>query len=184
MLVMAVFAASPALAQSRSSWQIQALEVTGTAQFGPQSPSPEALARLDDRLSRARMVRISTPPGLIEAAGVRAGAEGLAYSGIVSSTRGDTLPAPGTVKWDAILEAQVPGSHAGRGAKIGAALLGVMGLLTGMAAANIGVEEDNTAGTAAAGAVGAGVGLLTGAGLGALIGAPFHTWKRVYPNHH
>jgi hypothetical protein len=184
MAALAAFAASPVLAQSRSSWQIQALEVTGAAQFSAQSPTPEAIARLDDRLLRSRMVRISTPPGLIEAAGVRAGVEGLTYSGIVSSTRGDTLPAPGTVKWDAIVEAQVQGSHAGRGAKIGAALLGVMGLLTGMAAANLGVEEDNTAGTAAAGAVGAGVGVLAGAGLGALIGAPFHTWKRVYPNHH
>jgi hypothetical protein len=50
------------------------------------SPAPKQLSRLDDRLMRARKVRITTRTSVIVADDVRVSAEGLAYRTILTAS--------------------------------------------------------------------------------------------------
>lgn len=140
-----------------------------------QPPDSAALLKLDDRLAGARKVRITTLLGTIEAEGVRVSMEGVAYRGVLASTRPDTLPVPGTIAWDAVTRLDVRGGNAARGA-IGTGLV-----LAGIVAIAIVATSTQESSEGLGMALGIGsFGVLLGAGVGAGVGAVSQSWHRVY----
>jgi hypothetical protein len=117
-----------------------------------------------------------TLAGIVEARGVRATSEGLAYRDTFTSTRRDTLPGSGTIPWDPVLGVDAQGNKARQGAIGTGATVGTIGLLIGFAG-----------GVASQGGVGSWVfegvalGAAGGALLGAAMGSMMRTWVRVYP---
>jgi TolB-like protein len=141
-------------------------------------PAPDALARLDRRLAHSPKVRILTLAGIVEARAVRADSAGLVYGGIVSSTRRDRLPVPGTLAWDAVLGVDAIGNKAGHGAIGGGLALGAVGLLIGFAGGVASPMGEVGLWSFEGAAIGVGGGAL----LGAAIGATRPAWVRVYPS--
>ncbi len=137
-----------------------------------ESPAPNELTRLDDRLIRTSRVRITTPSGWLVAEGVRVSAEGLAYRNILE-TAGETRPIPGRIPWEETVRVDRPSNHA-----LGAALVTglVVGGLVGAATYSAGQrgEEGGPGGMFAVPLVA----LLAG-GVGALIPA----WHPIYRKH-
>jgi len=91
-----------------------------------ESPAPNELMRLDDRLLRPSRVRITTPSGRFVAEGARASMQGLAYRNILATVGGETRPTPGCIPWEETVRVDKPSNHA-----LGAAL--ITGLILGAA---------------------------------------------------
>jgi hypothetical protein len=135
-------------------------------------PAPDQLLRLDDRLMRARRVRITTPSGSLVAGGVRASVEGLAYRNILSSTGGGASPIPSPIRWEDAVRIDVPSNHA---------LAGM--LVTGVVVGGIAGWGVYSAGQQGNDIGGGGIALLgvpVIAVLGAVVGAHMPSWHAVY----
>jgi len=135
------------------------------------APTLDQVHRLDDRLMRARTVRITTLSGVMVVDDVRAGVDGLACRGLRSHTGEPPPTDPGLVPWDAAVRVDVRGNRALNAAAISG--LAVILLAAGGMAATAGQDAGP----------GAGVVLyalppvvLLGAGVGALI----HGWSPIY----
>jgi hypothetical protein len=126
--------------------------------------------RLDDRLMRARRVRITTPSGWLVAEGVRVSVEGLAYRRVLSAPGGDTLPIPSRIPWEEAMRVDVPSNHALGAALVTGLIVGVGGLAATYSAGQRGEEGGPGAMVAVP------VAVLLAAGLGALIPA----WHPVF----
>jgi hypothetical protein len=141
-----------------------------------QLRAPDVFMRLDDRLLRARRVRITTPSGGVVAEGVRVSVEGLAYRNLLGTTGVDTLPIPGRIPWDAVVRVDVPSNHAL------AAGLGTGVILAGIAGAGV-----YSAGQQGTDIGGGGILLLAVpvvAALAAGVGALMPSWHPIYRNRH
>ena len=77
-----------------------------------QSPPPTELARLDARLLRTTIVRITRPSGWLLAERARASVDGLAYLQVLATSRGRAWPAPGCIPWSETARVERPGNHA------------------------------------------------------------------------
>ena len=141
-----------------------------------ESPTPDAILRLDDRLSHAHTVRITTLFSVMVVSDVRVGIEGLGYNNILSSTGKEPLTAAGTVPWDAIVRVDVRGNRALRTAVISG--LAVVVLAASAVASQAGQDVGGPGGGVIIYALPPVV--LLGAGVGALI----HGWSPVYRNRH
>src|SRR5436190_694719 len=102
-----------------------------------QAPQGDALMQLDDRLVRARKVRITTAEGWTITQGTRADVEGLTYRAVHSASLG-SAPAPsGRLAWERISQVDVPANHGLRyGLITGLVLTGVCAALLIPAASN------------------------------------------------
>ena len=137
------------------------------------SPTPDQILRLDDRLSHAHTVRITTLFSVMVVSDVRVGIEGLGYNNILSSTGKEPLTAAGTVPWDAIVRVDVRGNRALRTAVIS-------GLAVVVLAAAVASQAGQEVGGPGGGVIILPPVVLLGAGVGALI----HGWSPVYRNRH
>jgi hypothetical protein len=142
-----------------------------------EPPAPNALMRLDDRLMRARRVRITTPSGWLVAKGVRVSVEGLVCHDVLTTTGGEPLPLPRRIPWEDVLRVDVPSNHA-----LGAALVSGL-VVAGIAYAGLYAagQQGNDIGGGGAVLYAIPVVTLVGAGVGALIPAwhPIHRKPRV-----
>jgi hypothetical protein len=138
-----------------------------------ESPPPDELLRLNDRLIRARGVRVTTLSRVMVVGEARVGVEGLGYRNILSSTGEGPLTAPGIVPWDAAVRVDVRGNRALRTAVIGG--LAVVVLAAGAVALTAGQDAGPGGGVIIYALPPV---VLLGAGVGALI----HGWSPVYRN--
>jgi len=141
-----------------------------------ESPTSQELLRLDDRMMRARRVRITTPSGSFVAEGVRVSIEGLAYRNVLTTTGGEAPSIPRRIPWDAVIRVDVPSNHAL------AAGLGTGVILAGIAGASVysAGQQGNDIG-------GGGIILLAVpvvAALAAGVGALTPSWHPIYRNRH
>lgn len=142
-----------------------------------QSPPPDQIERMNDRLIRARMVRITTPTSVIVVDGVRADADGFAYQDILSSTRGEPLTAPGRVPWNAAVRVDRRGNAALRTAVWSGLVVAAITAAAVASAASQGGAEGPGGGVIAYAIPPV---MLLGAGVGALVPA----WHAVYRRRH
>ena len=139
-----------------------------------ESPAPNELMRLDDRLMRTTRVRIKTPSGWLVAEGARVSVEGVAYRNILATAAGEARPIPGCIPWEETVQVDKPSNHA-----LGAALVTglVLGAVAGAATYSAGQRgEEGGPGVMFAVPI---VALLAG-GVGALIS----TWHPIYRRDH
>lgn len=137
-------------------------------------PEPETLAELSDRLSTQKRIRVSYGASEIELLDPVIGPEGINGT----SHEGARID---VVAWDSVHAIQVRRSAWLRGATVGAATLGILGLIAGIGATGecqgFDFYCDASAGDVLAMTVlGAGAGFA----IGGLLAAPFSYWSDVY----
>ena len=145
----------------------------------PPAPTPPSMEvyRACARVDRNDHIRMHGDFGKFQGYASVIGPEGV--DGLSADHGGHSKPAPtGLVTWDQIDRMEKRGGSAGKGARVGAVSMGLLGGMLGGALAATGNASGGEA--AAAFAAGAAVGALLGAGVGAALGAPVPAWHRVY----
>jgi len=143
----------------------------------PTSPSTTVL-KACSRVDRNDHIRMRGDFGKFQGYASVVGPEGLEGLRADHGGHSKSQVPTGLVTWDRIDRMEKRGGSAGKGARYGAVWIGLLGAMSGGAAAAAGNGTDGEVGGAVA--AGAAVGALLGAGIGALFGGPIPAWHVVY----
>lgn len=166
----------PAHAQIPDATLVLLLE-TGAAETPAGSPADLAFQRVSRNVQARSRLRVLSTTGPFHNRGSEVTPQGIHRPG----TPGEA-GAPGLVPWSEIHQVQKRVSGSGKGAAIGAATAGAIGLTVGLALANadfgLGGSSNDSQGAAVVGFTLTTA--LLGGILGSIIGAPFGKWQTIY----